>query len=208
MLREIKKAVWLALVAFPLFAQPSWAGVNIPDWVRQSAGQPLPKYEPDTNAVVLLDQTDFTVTGPGEYVEHSRHVVKILRHEGRDEGFLAVDVRQKEKLLSIHAWVTDAAGNEYELKEKDFAEAGASEYLLYDDFRYRRARAPAADTGSVIAFEYEVKRHAWLNQLHWFFQEPIPVREANMTLQLPAGWEYKTASDGVAAVEPGKRAEN
>jgi Domain of Unknown Function with PDB structure (DUF3857)/Transglutaminase-like superfamily len=207
MLREIKKTVWLALAAFALITQPSWAGVNIPDWVRQAASQPLPKYEPDTNAVVLLDQTDFTVTGPGEYVEHSRHVVKILRHEGRDEGFLAVDVGQKEKLLSIHAWVTDAASNNYELKEKDFTEAGATENL-YDDFRYRRARAPAADTGSVIAFEYEVKRHAWLNQLHWFFQEPLPVREANMTLQLPAGWEYKTASDGVAAVEPVKSGEN
>jgi hypothetical protein len=60
----------------------------------------------------------------------------------------------------------------------------------------------------VIAFEYEVRRHAWLNQLHWFFQEPNPVREANMTLQLPAGWEYKTSSDGAAAVEPVKSGDN
>ncbi len=82
MLREIKKTGWLVLVAFALFTQLSWAGVNVPDWVRQAASQPLSKYEPDTNAVVLLDQTDFTVTAPGEYLEHSRHVVKILRHEG------------------------------------------------------------------------------------------------------------------------------
>ena len=98
MLQEIKKTLWL-FAGIALLAQISWAGVNVPDWVRQAASQTLPKYEPDTNAVVLLDQTDFTVTAPGEYIEHSRHVVKILRHEGRDEGFLAMDA-----ILEVFQW--------------------------------------------------------------------------------------------------------
>ena len=66
--------------------------------------------------MVLLDQTDYTVTAPGEYLEHSRHVVKILRHEGRDEGEFALDLDQKEKLLSVHGWSHRCRRHEYELK--------------------------------------------------------------------------------------------
>jgi transglutaminase-like putative cysteine protease len=211
MLRGTRKTIWLALASLALFTQLSWAGANVPDWVRQAASQPLPKYEPDTNAVVLLDQTDFTVTAPGEYLEHSRHVVKILRHEGRDEGEFAVHLEQKEKLLSIHAWTINATGHEYELKDnaKDFIESSAFfGFDLYNDIRVRRAQAPAADPGSVIALEYEVRRHAWLNQFDWSFQDDIPVREADMTLQLPAGWEYKTSSDATVSIQPVKNGDS
>jgi transglutaminase-like putative cysteine protease len=211
MLREIRKTIGLGLLGLALFTQLAWAGVNVPDWVRQAASQPLPTYEPDTNAVVLLDQTDYTVTAPGEYLEHSRHVVKILRHEGRDEGEFALDLDQKEKLLSVHGWTIDAAGHEYELKnnDKDFPETSAFfGFDLYNDIRVRRALAPAAEPGSVIAFEYEVKRHAWLNQLDWFYQDGIPVREASMTLQLPAGWEYKSSSTVADPVQPVKNGDN
>jgi transglutaminase-like putative cysteine protease len=211
MLHQIKKTIGLAIVTFAFCSQLSWAGVNIPDWVRQAASQTVPKYEPDTNAVVLLDQTDFTVTAPGEYLEHGRRVVKILRHEGRDEGDLAVHLEQKEKLLSIHAWTIDATGHAYELKDndKDFSESSAYfGFDLYNDIRIRRAQAPASDPGSVVAFEYEVRRHAWINQLNWLYQDRIPVREAGMSLLLPPGWEYKTSSSTADSVRPVKTGDN
>jgi hypothetical protein len=44
----------------------AFAGVNIPDWVRQAAAAPLGSYPPETKAVVLLDQTDYTVAAPGD----------------------------------------------------------------------------------------------------------------------------------------------
>jgi len=202
MLQEIRKIAWLAPLAVALWPQLSRAGVNIPDWVRHAASQTLPKYEPDTNAVVLFDQTDYTVTAPDEYLEHRRRVVKILRHEGRDEGDFAVCLEQKEKLISIRAWTLDSAGHEYELKDndRDFAESSIFfGFDLYNDLRVRRAMAPAAEPGSVIGFEYEVKRRAWISQLQWRFQGEIPVRQADMTLQLPVGWEYKILSDKTLA---------
>jgi transglutaminase-like putative cysteine protease len=207
MWQQIKKMVLLFAAAVSL-THTCRAGVSIPDWVRQAASQPIPKYEPDTNAVVLLEQTDFTVTAPGEYLEHCRHVVKILRHEGRSESDLGVYLDQKEKLVSIHAWTIDPAGREYELKDKDFPESGAYNYDLYSDIRFRRAAAPAADPGSVIAFEYEVKRRAWLNELNWFYQDDIPVRQADLTLQLPPGWEYKASFTVADAVQPVKNGDN
>jgi Domain of Unknown Function with PDB structure (DUF3857)/Transglutaminase-like superfamily len=198
--REIRRtggfALTLLLLAPLLHAAPT------PDWVRQAAAQTLGTYSPDTNAVVLLDATDNTLTGTGEYLEHRRRVVKILRPDGRDEGDLEVYLDHGEKLLSLHAWTLDAAGHEYELKEKDFNEVSPFDDDLYSDIRYRTATAPAAIPGSVIALEYLVRRRAWLNQLDWIFQEMNPVHEAEFSVQLPVGWEYTTAWADAKPVSP------
>jgi transglutaminase-like putative cysteine protease len=185
-----------------LTSQSNAASVSIPDWMRQAASQSLPTYPADTNAVVLIDNTENVVTGATEYIEHHRRVVKILRKEGRDQGELSVYLAHQQKLISVHAWSIDSANHEYELKDKDFLETSPYSEELYADFHFRSAKAPAAQPGSVIGFEYQVRRTAWVNQLDWFFQEDIPVREAQFTIQLPAGWEYKAAWAGIPAVEP------
>jgi hypothetical protein len=190
-----------------LLAQSALAA--IPEWVRQAASQPTPAYSPETKAVVLLDDTEYTVTGAGEFQEHYRRVVRILRPDGREQADLHVHLQQHEKLVSIHAWTLDTSGREYELKEKDFAEAGAfADFILYSDDRMRTAVAPAAQPGSVIAFEYEVHRHAWLNQLNWSLHEDIPVREVRLTLSLPPRWEYKTLWAATPPIQPSQTGAN
>jgi hypothetical protein len=148
----------LALVTITLaLVCPGFAAV--PDWVRTAAGAQLPKYEPDTNAVVLFDEVTIRVTSPDEYVEHYRRAVKILRPDGRHEADFATYIRDKEKVLAIHAWSIDRTGREYEVKDKEFAERGGfGDYELYSDIRLRSTTAPAADPGTVVAFEFEVKR--------------------------------------------------
>jgi len=200
MWREIRKAVGPVFAAL-ILAWPAGA-ISVPDWVRQAASQPAGSYAPDTNAVVLLDATDDTVTGPGEFVEHYRRVVKILRPDGRDEGDLEVYLDHGEKLLSLHAWSLDSAGREYEVKEKDFNEVSPYGDGDYSDIRIRTATAPAAVTGSAIALEYQVRRRAWLNQLNWVFQESNPVREADFSVELPTGWEYSAAWADAKPVSP------
>jgi hypothetical protein len=152
--------------------------------------------------VVLLDEVSYTVTSPDEYIEHHRGVVKILRPDGRGEGNFAVSFRQKEKVTSLHAWSIDKAGHEYELKEKDFDERGLFDFELYNDIRLRTVTAPAANPDSVVAFEYEVRRHPWLNHIDWGFQESIPVHEAHIALRLPQGWEYRASWAGISPVAP------
>jgi len=177
-------------------------GANIPDWVRQAAAQPLGTYPAETKAVVVLDQTDYRVTAPGDYVEHSRWVVKILRPEGREEGDLSVNLGQKERLDYLHAWTIDRLAHEYELKEKDFAERSFPSFILYSDIRFLTAKAPAADPGSVIAFEWEVRRHSWVNQVNQFFQETNPVSQIRISLTLPQGWEFKDSWPAGSALTP------
>ena len=63
---------------------------SVPDWVQAAIAQPAGKYPPETNAVVLLDETVLMVDKDGKAVEHHRHVVRILRPSGRDEGYVGV----------------------------------------------------------------------------------------------------------------------
>src|SRR5882762_1716987 len=127
-----------------LLTSRAGAAVSVPDWVRSAASATLPKYEPDTNAVVLLDEITYTVTSPDDYVEHYRRAVKILRPDGRQEADFRVHFRQKEKVIFLHAWSMDKSGHEYELKDKDFAERGLFDFELYNDIKLRTATAPAA----------------------------------------------------------------
>jgi hypothetical protein len=195
-------------VALSLCGTVAAAGTNVPDWVRQAAAVPLGTYPPETKAVVLLDQTDYTVTAAGDYIEHSRRVVKVLRPEGRQEGHFSVDLGQKEKLNYIHAWTIDQAAREYELKQKDFVERSFPSFELYDDIRFLAAEAPAADPSSVIALEYEARRHSYLNQINQFFQETNPAREVRISLTLPPTWEFKDSWPLAAGIKPAQTAPN
>jgi len=191
------------VLAVALFVLPSAAAT--PDWVRLSASATLPSYDPETNAVVLLDDVNIRVVNVGEYVEHYRRVVKILRPEGREEADIGVYVEAKEKLHSIHCWSFDSSGREFELKDKDFMERGAFfGFDLYNDLRLRTGTCPGADPGSVVASEYDVQRHGWVNELEFGLQESIPVHDSHLVLTLPQGWEYKAQWANGEAVEPSK----
>jgi hypothetical protein len=192
---------WVAAVSL---CGSALAGVNIPDWMRHAAAQPPGSYPSQTKAVVVLEETDFTVTAPGEYTEHHRSVTKILRPEGRDYGELFLQLEQKDKVNFIHAWSIDKSGHEYELKDKDFLQVSPfGEYgFLYQDIRARAGTAPASDPGTTVGFEYEVQRHTWINQINFFCQQEIPMRETNITLSLPAGWEYRDYWTGGTPATP------
>lgn len=205
MRKPSKNAGWILLAAL-LSVVPSRA--TTPDWVRQAASATLPNYEPETNAVALLDDVNVKILGPDEYLEHRRRVVKILRPEGRNEAELGVYLEAKEKLHSIHCWSFDRSGREFELKDKDFAERGSFfGFELYNDIRLRTGTCPGADPGSVIAFEYEVQRREWVNEFEWGFQESIPVHESQVVLSLPVGWEYKAQWANGGPIEPTKAGE-
>jgi Domain of Unknown Function with PDB structure (DUF3857) len=200
--RQLSNSIALGFVLAASFCSSARAGVSVPDWVRQAAAQPLGNYPLETKAVVLLNATDYKVMAPGEYVEHSRHVVKILRPDGRKYGEAAVSLRTDEKILSLHAWSIDSAGHQYELREKDFLERGEFDFELYSDYLMRIAAIPANQPGTVVGFEYEVRRHEWINELGWIFQDQVPVVESVLTVQLPVGWEYRTAWAVGSPVQP------
>src|ERR1700679_580009 len=84
----------------------------VPDWVKTAAQQKLPEFHGNPKAVVLLEETTYTVDQKGQAVEHVRRVVKILRPQGREYGYPAVWYDKDSKVLSMHGGGTDRGGTE------------------------------------------------------------------------------------------------
>ena len=179
-----------SLIAAPAFAFKS---DSVPDWVRTAAQQKLPAYSPETNAVVLLDETTYTVAPDGSAVEHYRYVVKILRPQGREEGIVGVPFDKDSKILSMHVWSIGPDGHEYAVKDNEMVELGyPGQGNFFDDLKVRIAKAPGRDPGGVVAYEYEQRSHPYLTEKTWFFQSELPHLNQSFTLELPPGFTHGT----------------
>jgi len=182
-------AIFLITTASALAAKQD----SVPDWVRAAASQPIPAYSPETNAVVLLEQTTFSVAPDGTATEHYRHVLKILRPQGRDQATVVVPFDNDTKLLSLHVWSIGPDGHEYALKDKEIVQFGyPGEGNLYEDEQFMMAKAPGSDPGGVVAYEYEQRSRPYMTEETWFFQRDLPRLNQSFTLELPAGFAYST----------------
>ena len=186
----------------------STAVAGTPDWLRALAGQPLPKYPDNTNAVVLLDEQLTSVDHEGEVKTLYRRAYKILRPEGRKHATFGVYFDQETRLTYLKAWSLSAQGTEYEVKEKDAVETSPFEEALYLDTRLKLLKIPAAEPGSIIGYEYEQRRRPFVLQDMWRFQDELPVRRSRFVLRLPDQWQYRAHFLNHAAVEPQRLGEH
>ena len=176
---------------------------SVPDWVKAAAAQIVPTYSPETNAVVLLDQTTYSVAPDGTATEHYRHVLKILRPQGREDATVVVPFDKDTKLLSLHVWSIGPDGHEYALKDKEIVERGyPGEGILYEDEQYMLAKAPGSDPGGIIAYEYEQRERPYITEETWFFQSDLPKLNQRFTLELPPNYTYSTAWTNHGPVKP------
>jgi hypothetical protein len=185
---------WVAGFFLSLAAAPLHAASGVPDWVRNAAHQTLPDLPETTKAIVLLDERTYTVSPDGSAIEHVRHVVKIVRPQGREYGYPSVWYDKDSKVLSMHVWSIDPAGHEYALKDNeihDFSPPGEGGEL-YSDEKARVADPPGRDPGGIVAYEYEKRERPYLAETNWFFQEEIPRLTQSFTLVLPPGYTYTT----------------
>jgi hypothetical protein len=185
----------LMVLGFTL-AVPARGG-DAPQWMHALVSVPLPEHDEKTNAVLLLSDETFIVQGNGKMKRIERRVYKILRPDGRKYGTIYANFDSETKINSIHGWCIPAQGKDYEVKDKDAIETalfGVSNGELMSDLKTKVLTIPAADPGNIVGYEIEQEVHPYVIQDVWAFQrENVPVRESHYTLQLPAGWEYKTA---------------
>src|SRR3954453_21931772 len=192
LLRRAQRYLFVSAL-FSVLAAPAFAKDSVPDWVRAAAAQKIPTYPADTNAVVLLDDTTYTVAPDGTAIEHNRSVMKILRPQGRDEGIVYLPFDQESPIVSMHVWSIGPDGHEYALPDKEIVEIGDSAGgILYQDIRYKGAKPPGRDPGGIIACEYEQRMRPYISEKTWFFQGTSPRLSQIFTLELPAGFTYST----------------
>ncbi|HYX53062.1 MAG TPA: DUF3857 and transglutaminase domain-containing protein [Candidatus Limnocylindrales bacterium] len=191
MLRKAIKATFL-LAVLAVFS--SLAQAEVPDWVRSLARQKAKTYADDVNAVVLLDDHVTYVKDNGDLVKRGRHVVRILRPEGRQESAVfTVHYNGDSKVNYLRGWSITEKGQEYESKSGDVAELGVSSYEVYSDAKVKALRISGADVGTVVAFEYEQQAHPYVFQDSWQFQRSEPVEQSHYELHLASGWRFQSA---------------
>src|SRR5262249_4361729 len=144
-------------------------------------------------AVVLLDDHVTYVKDNGDLVKHGRHVVRILRPEGREHSAVyAVPYNNDSKVNFIRGWSITSKGQEYETKSGDVAELNVSSYEVYSDAKIKAVRVSGADVGTVVGFEYEKQVRPYVFQDSWMFQQDEPVEKSNYELHLASGWRFKS----------------
>ncbi len=155
---------------------------------------PLPAHDEKTDAVQLYSEKIVTVQSADKIKTTVREAYKILRPGGREFGTLVVSFNSHTKITGMRGWCIPAQGRDYEVKDKEAMEISLPKIdgsELVSDVKVKVLRIPAAEPGNIIGYEYEEEGQPFVLQDIWSFQEASPVREAQYTLQLPAGWEYK-----------------
>lgn len=182
-----------AAVSLACFAPSALAGDAAPDWLRQAAQEKLPAYDKDTNAVILLDETQTTVHDNGEIDTLHRAAIRLLRPEARDDyGGVSVPFDKDTKISYLKAWTIEANGHEIAVGEKDAAEYGYLKDIEYRDVRVKALQFPEANPGNVVGYEYVQRDRPYVFEDNWWFQDQSPVVTARLELQLPPGWEFTT----------------
>jgi hypothetical protein len=199
------KRPWLAsCTLLCLLSLPSFAG-EAPAWLHTLAAAPQSSYDEKTEAVMLLSEQSVTVYSTDKVHTHVREAYRILRPAGKRYGTVVVDFNSRSKVSGLRAWCIPAEGKDYEVTEKAGAEIALPEIdgsELISDVRAKILEIPAADPGNVIGFEYDEDERPIFLQQEWSFQQHIPVREARLSLQLPAGWEQRVYWLNHAEVAP------
>jgi Domain of Unknown Function with PDB structure (DUF3857)/Transglutaminase-like superfamily len=178
-----------------LLASSAKAG-DAPQWMHALVNAPLPAHDEKTDAVLLYSEDILNVQGNGKIKSINRRAYKILRADGRHYGTIHATFDAETRITGIRGWCIPAQGKDYEVKDKDVIETALLGVLngeLASDVRTKLLQIPAADPGNIIGYEIEHEDRPYVLEDEWSLQETVPVREARYTLQLPSGWEYKTA---------------
>src|SRR6266436_432787 len=187
-------SILASLVLFFLVAvRPAVAG-DAPAWMHALVSAPLPAHDEKTDVVLLYSERIVTVQSADKIKTTIREAYKILRPGGREFGTLVVSFNSHKKITGMRGWCIPAQGKDYEVKDKEAIEISLPKIdgsELVSDVKVKVLRIPAAEPGNIIGYEYEEEGQPFVLQDIWSFQEASPVREAQYTLQLPAGWEYK-----------------
>jgi hypothetical protein len=187
--------VFLWMISGFAGAPPASAG-DAPGWMHALVSVPLPAHDEKTDAVLLYAEDILNVQGNGKIKSISRRAYKILRPTGREYGVISASYDGETKITGIRGWCIPAQGKDYEVKDKEVVETallGIENGELATDLRTKFLRIPAADPGNIVGYEIEHEDRPYVLEDEWSFQEAVPVREARYTLQLPPGWEFKTA---------------
>jgi transglutaminase-like putative cysteine protease len=191
---RLAKLLWGGLAALAAIQVPVTRAASAPVWMRAQLSAPLPAHDDETDAVMLLSETELTVLAPGKMKRLDRRVYKILRSNGEGYGVVRENFTPQSRITAMRGWSIPAQGKDFEVKERDVVESAINNVdggELITDLRTKILRIPASVPGNIIGYEIERELQPYEMSDEWYFQDTVPVREARYSVRLPAGWSYK-----------------
>jgi len=194
----IRRVLAVAVLAL---APSLYGAVSAPPWVQAVVAEPLPEQDKATAAIVLLDSTSMSVAPSGELTTQHRRIVKVLTPAGKAHAYGAAAFDDNTKLRGLQGWSIEPSGKVHRMKERHAVESSAADFEVYTDAKVKVLDLPA-EVGSVIAYEYTLREKPYEPVAVWRFQESIPVRRAELSLALPAGWTREVQWLNHAGAQP------
>lgn len=165
------------------------AAVEAPAWLNEICRVATPAYPPETEAVVLLDQLDTTVTNAGTLLSTHRRAVRVLRPSGCEEAaHLIATSAFDTKVNSMTGWNVRPAGEPRKVTMKQAIMSSLAPDILYMDVKLILLVVPEVEVGCVVGFEWQEERTPPSLEDSFEFQGRFPVLRAAYSISMPDGW--------------------
>ena len=190
------------MLAVPAIAAP--AGDEAPAWVQQATSIKVPSYEKDVPAVVLVDESNTTISSDGKVTEVYNYAIRILRREGREYAEAGVGyIPDVSKVKEFRAWLIRPGSETKRYGKDETVDIAGDLNDVYNEYRTKRISAnDDADAGMIFAYSYTTEDRSVFSQADWAFQSGLPVISSRYNLTLPEGWRAEGVTFNHPKVEP------
>ncbi len=182
----------------------TFAGNEIPDWLRQDAAIVPPTYEKNVPGVVLRNDQSVEYTSDGRLIVTTTYAVRILLREGRNLAVAdALYLVSSGKVKEINAWLIPAAGASKKYDKDYIIDQVTDMDDIYNEYRVKIIDASReADAGSVFGYQTVTEERPLFTQDIWTFQDRLPTINSRYTLSLPNGWKATNITFNHADIKP------
>ena len=196
------RIIVVLMLAVPALAAP--AGDEAPAWVQQAASIKVPSYDKDVPAVVLLDESNTTISSDGKVTEVYNYAIRVLRREGREYADASVGyLPDISKVKEFRAWLIRPGSETKRYGKDETIDVAGHLNDVYNEYRVKRISAEDdADAGMVFAYSYTTEDRSVFSQSDWAFQAGLPVISSRYSLTLPEGWRAEGVTFNHPKVEP------
>ncbi|MBV8819331.1 MAG: DUF3857 domain-containing protein [Acidobacteriaceae bacterium] len=180
------------------------AAEDTPQWVRDAAAVPVPKYEAKVPGVVILSEQTVNVDESGRRLITTRYAYRPLTREGKRRAHaLEAYVKDTGKVRELRGWLVMKSGEVKKYGKDKAIDVAYSDSDVYNEYRARVIDAASdTDLDSLFAYEAVSEDKSIFTQLLWAFQDSLPVLNSRFTLALPQGWTADAVTFNAQPVSP------
>jgi len=197
--------IFFILFTFFLMSLSVHAGDDTPPaWLGQARSSPVPTYDKDVPAVVLLDDEQVTLNQDGKLVTSDNYAVKLLTREGRKFAVArAYYLVSSGKVKDIDAWIIRSDGTTKHYDKKSVVDIIADQDDVYNEGRIKVIDASEdVDVGYVFGYSVISEDQPLFYQDVWNFQGRLPALTSRYSLNLPPGWKATSLTFNAPEVKP------